>query len=142
MASIAQGGSGITGLAFNAEGQLFAASSRDSRVLAVEDGNLLDFASTGGYPQGLAIDARGTVLVADAAHGAVLELAEDGSTIVMLREFERVPLRVRLASRREPPVALALARSWRRNTKARPGPATFNARNPSPPRAGPAQPRL
>lgn len=95
MASIAQGGSGITGLAFNAEGQLFAASSRDSRVLVVEDGQLLDFASTGGSPQGLAIDARGTVLVADAAHGAVLELAEDGSTIVMLREFERVPLRVR-----------------------------------------------
>jgi hypothetical protein len=41
----------------------------------------------------------GTVLVADAAHGAVLELGEDGRTRVIFNEFERVRLRVRLGGR-------------------------------------------
>ena len=94
----AHGGSGLTGLAHNSDGQLFVASSRDSRVLLVEDGQLLDFSSTGGSPQGLVIDKSGTVLVADAAHGAVLELGEDGQTRVIFREFERMPLRVRVAA--------------------------------------------
>ena len=94
----AHGGSGLTGLAHNSDGQLFVASSRDSRVLLVEDGQLLEFSSTGGSPQGLVIDRSGTVLVADVAHGAVLELGEDGQTRVVFREFERVPLRVRAAA--------------------------------------------
>jgi len=95
-ATIAQGGSGLCGLCFNSDGQLFVASARDSRVLLAEQGQLLDFSSTGGSPQGLAIDRSGTVLVADAAHGAVLELGEDGRTRVIFNEFERVRLRVRL----------------------------------------------
>ena len=94
MALSVHGGSGLTGLAYNSDGVLFVASSRDSRVFSVEDGQLLDFSSTGGYPQGLVIDKGGTVLVADAAHGAVLELGEDGRTRVIFREFERVPFRV------------------------------------------------
>lgn len=98
-ATIAQGGSGLCGLCFNSDGQLFVASARDSRVLLAEQGQLLDFSSTGGSPQGLAIDRSGTVLVADAAHGAVLELGEDGRTRVIFNEFERVRLRVRVGAR-------------------------------------------
>ena len=91
---IARGGSGLCGLAFNPEGHLLACSSRDGRVLAHSSTGLSEWGSTSGAPCGLAIDRAGTVLVADAAHGAVLELRSDGSgAAVVVKDFERVPLR-------------------------------------------------
>lgn len=140
-ATIAQGGSGLCGLCFNSDGQLFVASARDSRVLLAEQGQLLDFSSTGGSPQGLAIDRSGTVLVADAAHGAVLELGEDGRTRVIFNEFERVRLRVRLGARWGAPAARRRPTGHLKISP--PSPLLSNPPHAAPLRlhaAGPAQP--
>ena len=90
-----QGGSGLCGIAFSPDGNLFACSTRDARLLCVTgESKLVKYASTDGAPTGVAIDKSGTILVADAAHGGILEILEDGSSRVILKEFERVSLRV------------------------------------------------
>ena len=89
------GGNQITGLAYGGDGQLFVCSSGDSRILAQQGNSLVKYASTEGAPTGLAVDKSGTLLVADAAHCGILEVGEDGNARVVLKEFERVPFRVR-----------------------------------------------
>jgi sugar lactone lactonase YvrE len=91
---VARGGSGLCGLAFLPSGHLLACSSRDGRVLQHTDAGLTEWGTTSGSPSGLAVDRSGAVLVADLAHGALLEFRGDGSGLsVVCRDFERTPLR-------------------------------------------------
>jgi len=89
-----RGGNGLCGIAFSPEGTLFACSTRDARLLFLENKELVKYTITDGAPTGIAFDNNGTILVADAAHCAVLEIESNGVPRVVLHEFERVALRV------------------------------------------------
>ncbi len=89
------GGNQLSGLSYGLDGQLFVCSTGDSRILAQQGNSLVKYCTTEGAPTGLAVDKSGTLLVADAAHCGILEIGEDGNARVVLKEFERVPFRVR-----------------------------------------------
>jgi len=86
---VATGGLGLSALAFDASRRLLATSARDGRVLVEDNGALAEWTNTGGTPVGLAVDGA-TVLVADAAHGAILSLSDEGVPTVRA-ERRRAP---------------------------------------------------
>lgn len=90
---VARGGRQLSGLVFDGEGKLFVCGS--GKVFVEEGGSLVTYASTGGAPCGAAVDHLGSLYVADAAHAAVLQLRDDGTSQVIVREYEGTALRVR-----------------------------------------------
>lgn len=95
LVALGAAGCGLSGLAFDA-GRLFATSARDGRVLVEDEGSLSEWTNTAGSPAGVTADPAHNIVVADAAHGAILQLNDDGGATVIVNEYEGSPLRVRL----------------------------------------------
>ena len=92
---VATGNSGISGLAFD-QGRLYVTSARDGRVFVEDQGRLSVWMNTSGSPSGITPGPSHDIFVADIAHGAVLQLNnEGGGATVVVNEYESSPLRVR-----------------------------------------------
>lgn len=74
---IATGGRGLSSVCFDGDRRLYATSSNDGTLYVEEDGRLLDVATTGGVPSGLAIDHTNALHVLDFAHAAVLLVKDE-----------------------------------------------------------------
>jgi sugar lactone lactonase YvrE len=79
-------------VAIDAEDQVFAGFD-DGRIkrLTDENGHWEDFSNTNGRPLGLAFDASGNLIVADAIKG-LLSIGRDGSVTVLTTASDGVPL--------------------------------------------------
>jgi hypothetical protein len=93
---VSSGCPGLGGLVVDS-GRLFATSSRDGRVVVDDGGTLSEWTNTSGMPAGISADAAHNIVVADAAHGAVLQLNDEGGATVLVNEYEGQPLRVRVS---------------------------------------------
>ena len=96
---VVSGSSGISGIAFD-QGRLYVTSSRDGRVFVEDQGRLSVWMNTSGSPSGITSGPSHNIYVADIAHGAVLQLNNEGGATVVVNEYESSPLRVRAAAAR------------------------------------------
>lgn len=86
----------MCGLAFDAEGRLFACGRDDGKVYVVGEGGssaLVEHINTGGSPCSLAFDHTGRLHVCDAAHRAVLVAEADGSHTPLIATHNDIALR-------------------------------------------------
>ncbi len=94
-AAIAKGGRGLSGPAFDGAQRLHCVGAGDGRVYQEEEGALVAIGDTGGCPSHIAFDHLNSLFVADAAHGAILVLKDDGSQQIVVSEYEGKALKVR-----------------------------------------------
>ncbi len=91
--SIVEGGTGFApeDVALDTEGRIYAGID-DGRIIRLQpDGTRPEvFSNTHGRPLGLAFDAHGNLIVADATNG-LLSVGRDGSVAVLTTEAEGVP---------------------------------------------------
>lgn len=77
-------------IAIDREGRIHSGLA-DGRIVRLEAGKVVTLVNTGGRPLGMAFDAKGNLIICDAAKG-LLQLSPDGKLTTLLTEVEGVPL--------------------------------------------------
>src|SRR6266545_6654738 len=90
---IARGIDGAEGPCFDRTGRFFVVAPGKGSILQIgNDGEVREYANTGGIPAGLQVDAQNNVWVADMKLG-ILRVSTDGQVQRVVSEFEGAPIR-------------------------------------------------